>query len=288
MNLLNNSERKYPCPPRALLHPSRFRTIFLLISLLGCWAAVFFKARTADAWPWLALLLATFFVLGIVAAEALISAYFTKYLALAIYGFLVGAGINVIIQGILNRFKGLNWAFQSPIQFSLGTLLLGFLGSLIFISHGEQVKNIFTSSIFQKAQSENAAILRAFSTTLWVITALIALGLCINLVIILRFFSELETANPLRRPLWFSAGSIIFVFMIVILARKNLLLLGRILLPGVIVGFVWASIIRDLFNGLYLAYPEFPLASEVFEVLLVINFCFLGIAWLNKAASDGQ
>jgi hypothetical protein len=287
MNLTTNKS-KYSCPPSALIHPSLFRTIFLLINFFGCWAAVFFKARAADAWPWPALLLATFFALGIVATEALISAYFTEYIAFAIYGFLVGAGINVVIQGLLNRFQGLNWAFQSPIQFSLGTLLLGLLGILIFISHSQQLKNIFTSFVFQKSQSENASILRAFSATVWAITAIISLGLCLSLFTTLRIFSELKTANPLRKPLWFSAGSIIFTFMIVILARKNLFRLGRILLPGIVVGLVWASIIRDLSQGLYLAYPEFPLASEVIEVLLVLNFCYLGIAWLNKAAYDSQ
>ncbi len=69
---------------------------------------------------------------------------------------------------------------------------------------------------------------------------------------------------------------------------KNLLSLGRILLPGLVIGLVWASILRDMFGWLYLKYPEFLLSTEVLEVLLVINFCFLGIAWLNKAAYDDQ
>ena len=285
---LNNSEKKYPCPPSALFRPSLFRIVYLPISLFACWVAVFFKARAAESWPWTALFLATFFVLGILAVEVLISARFTEYLAPAIFGFLVGTGINVIIQGLLSRLQGLNWAFQSPIWFSLGTLLLGFLGSMIFISRSQQIKKVFSSPVFSNDQSEGKAILRAFSTILWVITALVAIGLCINLMIILRIFRELETANPLRKPLWFSAGAIILVFVVAVLARKNLLRLGRILLPGIVVGLIWASIMRDLFRGLYLEYPEFPLTSEVLEVLLVVNFCFLGIAWLNKAAYNGQ
>jgi len=112
--------------------------------------------------------------------------------------------------------------------------------------------------------------------------------LCVNLIVILKVFSGLEAANPLRKPLWFSVGTIIFVFLIAALARKNLLSLGIILLPGLIIGLIWASIFRDMFEWLYLKYPEFPLHSEVLELLLVINFCFLGIAWLNKAAYDDQ
>lgn len=115
-----------------------------------------------------------------------------------------------------------------------------------------------------------------------------ALALCINLVIIQREFSELGTANPLRKPLWFNVGAVILVFLIAGLARKNLVRVGRILLPGVVVGLIWASIIRDMFEGLYLSYPQFPIASEVLEIILVVNFCFLGIAWLNKAAYQGN
>lgn len=285
---LNNNEKKYPCPPSSLLRPSHFRIVYLPINLIACWATVFFKARAAQTWPWLAFFLATVFVLGILAVEVLISGHFAKYLAPAIFGFLVGAGINVIVQGLLSKFIGLNWTFQSPIQFSLGTVLLGFLGSLIFISHGQQVRNVFTSSALPKGQPEGRSLLRAFLTIIWIISGLIALALCVSLVIIQRQFSEFETANPMRKPLLFSAGAIILVFMLAVLARKNLLRLGRILLPGVIVGLIWASIIRNLFDGVYLACPKFPIASEVLEFLLVINFCFLGVAWLNKAAYDGR
>jgi len=285
---LNNSEKKHHCPPNTLFRPSLFRIIYLPISLFACWATVFFKARAAETWPWTALFLTTFFVLGILAAEALISAHFAKYMVPAIFGFLAGAGMNVIIQGLLSQFQGLNWAFQSPIQFSLGTLLFGFLGSLIFISHGQQVRKIFTSSTFIKDQIGSKSLLRTFSAIVWVITVLMALALCINLVIIQRQFSEFETANPLRKPLLFSAGSIILVFAIAILTRKNLLRVVRILLPGIVIGLIWTSIVRDLFQGIYLTYSEFPIAMEVLEFLLVLNFCFLGIAWLNKAAYDGQ
>lgn len=285
---LNNSEKEHPCLPSAFFPPSKFRIIYLPINLFACWVAVFFKARAAESWPWTALFLTIFFILGILAVEVLISRYFTEYLAPAIFGFLAGAGMNVIIQGLLSQFQGLNWAFQSPVQFSLGTVLFGFLGSLIFISHGQQVRKIFTSSGFPKDQIGSKSLLRPFSTIVWITTILIALALCINLVIIQREFSELGTANPLRKPLWFSAGAIILVFAVAVLARKNLLRVGRILLPGVVVGLIWASIIRTMFDGLYLAYPQFPLASEALEFLLVINFCFLGIAWLNKAAYGGH
>jgi len=286
---LNNSEKKIPCPPSALFRPSLFRIIYFPVGLLGCWAAVLFKVRASEGWPWLELLLATFFVLGIVATEALISANFHKYLALSIYGFLVGAGVNVIIQGLLSRLQGLNWTFHSPIQFSLGTVLLGFLGSLIFISHSQQIKKVFTSSsVFTEYRSEGESALRTFSMILWGITALIAIGLCLNLMIILRIFSEFETANPLRKPLWFSAGAIILILGAAALARKKFLCLFRVLLPGIVVGLVWTSVVRDLFQGIYLANPEFTIATEVLEAVFVINFCFLGTAWLNKAAYEGQ
>ena len=265
-----------------------FRIIFFLFNLTICWGAVFYKARNMESFPWTALLIVTFFILGVFAAEIIISAWFTKYLALAIYGFLFGAGINVIIQGLLNRFQGLNWAFQSPILFSLGTLLLGFLGTILFISNGEPIKKIFPSSSFLRGRSEIKGTLRTFSMVLWIITSLVALGLCVNLVIILKVFSGLEAANPLRKPLWFSVGAIIFLFLIAALAGKNLLSLGRIFLPGLIIGLIWASLFRDMFGWLYLKYPEFPLHSEVLELFLVINFCFLGISWLHKAAYKNQ
>ena len=284
----NNNKRRYSCPSNALFHPSKFRIIFFLCNLIICWVAVFYKARNIEFFPWTALLIVTFFILGILAFEIIISAWFTKYLALAIYGFLFGAGMNVIIQGLLNRFQGLNWAFKSPILFSLGTLLLGFLGTLIFISNGEQIKKNIPSSSFLRGHSEIKGTLRTFSMVLWIITSFVALGLCVNLIVILKVFSGLEAANPLRKPLWFSVGTIIFVFLIAALAKKNLLSLCIILLPGLIIGLIWASIFRDMFEWLYLKYPEFPLHSEVLELLLVINFCFLGISWLNKAAYDGQ
>lgn len=265
-----------------------FRIIFFLGNLILCWGAVFYKARNMESFPWTALLIVTFFILGVFAAEIIISAWFTKYLALAIYGFLFGAGINVIIQGLLNRFQGLNWAFQSPILFSLGTLLLGFLGTILFISNGEPIKKIFPSSSFLRGRSEIKGTLRTFSMVLWIITSLVALGLCVNLVIILKVFSGLEAANPLRKPLWFSVGAIIFLFLIAALAGKNLLSLGRIFLPGLIIGLIWASLFRDMFGWLYLKYPEFPLHSEVLELFFVINFCFLGISWLHKAAYKNQ
>ncbi len=265
-----------------------FRIIFFLGNLILCWGAVFYKARNMESFPWTALLIVTFFILGVFAAEIIISAWFTKYLALAIYGFLFGAGINVIIQGLLNRFQGLNWAFQSPILFSLGTLLLGFLGTILFISNGEPIKKIFPSSSFLRGRSEIKGTLRTFSMVLWIITSLVALGLCVNLVIILKVFSGLEAANPLRKPLWFSVGAIIILFLIAALAGKNLLSLGRIFLPGLIIGLIWASLFRDMFGWLYLKYPEFPLHSEVLELFLVINFCFLGISWLHKAAYKSQ
>lgn len=265
-----------------------FRIIFFLFNLTICWGAVFYKARNIESFPWTALLIVTFFILGVFAAEIIISAWFTKYLALAIYGFLFGAGINVIIQGLLNRFQGLNWAFQSPILFSLGTLLLGFLGTIIFISNGEPIKKIFPSSSFLQRQSEIKGTLRTFFMVLWIITSLVALGLCVNLVVILKIFSGLEAANPLRKPLWFSVGTIISVFLIAALAGKNLLSLGRIFLPGLIIGLIWASLFRDMFGWLYLKFPEFPLHSEVLELFFVINFCFLGISWLYKAATESQ
>jgi len=279
----NNNKKKYSCPSRAIFPPSRLRMIYFPISLFISWAAVFFKARGAESWPWFALLLATVFALGILAAEILISACFTRYLALALYGFLAGAGVNVIIQGLLNRFQGLNWAFQSPVLFSLGTLLLGFLGVRIFVFHGEEIKKILPFLFFSRVQSEAKANLRAFSAVLWIITSLLALGLCMNLFVILGFYRELETINPLRKPLWFSVGVIIFIFLIAVLSRKDSSSLVRIFFPGIICGLAWASILRDLFIGVFLKFPDFPLSSEVLEFLLVIHFCFLGLALLNRA-----
>lgn len=277
-----NSKNKF------FLSPSKFRIIFILSNLIICWGAVFYKARTIESLPWSALLIVTFFILGILTFEVIISFRFTEYLAFAVYGFLFGAGINVIIQGLLNRFQGLNWAFQSPILFSLGTLLLGFLGTIIFISHQVQIKQNIPWESLSKNQRKTKGNIRKFITLLWIITLAVALGLCVNLLIILRIFNSPGTDNPLRKPLWFSLGIIIFVFMVLALARKKLMSIGIILLPGLIIGLIWASIFRDMFGWVYLKYPEFPLSSEVLEVLLIINFCYLGTAWLNKALPRSQ
>jgi hypothetical protein len=277
-----NSKNKF------FLSPSKFRIIFILSNLIICWGAVFYKARTIESLPWSALLIVTFFILGILTFEVIISFRFTEYLAFAVYGFLFGAGINVIIQGLLNRFQGLNWAFQSPILFSLGTLLLGFLGTIIFISHQGQIKKNIPWESLAKNQRKTKGNIRKFITLIWIITLAVALGLCVNLLIILRIFNSPGTDNPLRKPLWFSLGIIIFVFMVLALARKKLMSIGIILLPGLIIGLIWASIFRDMFEWVYLKYPEFPLSSEVLEVLLIINFCYLGTAWLNKALPRSQ
>lgn len=277
-----NSKNKF------FLSPSKFRIIFILSNLIICWGAVFYKARTIESLPWSALLIVTFFILGILTFEVIISFRFTEYLAFAVYGFLFGAGINVIIQGLLNRFQGLNWAFQSPILFSLGTLLLGFLGTIIFISHQGQIKKNIPWESLSKNQRKTKGNIRKFITLIWIITLAVALGLCVNLLIILRIFNSPGTDNPLRKPLWFSLGIIIFVFMVLALARKKLMSIGIILLPGLIIGLIWASIFRDMFEWVYLKYPEFPLSSEVLEVLLIINFCYLGTAWLNKALPRSQ
>lgn len=284
---LNNSEKRYPCPSSALFRPSRFRMIFVPLNLLACWAAAFFKARAGEGWPWVALFLVTIFVLGILAVEVWISRHFSEFLLPALFGFLAGVGVNVVIQSLLGKFQGLNWAFQSPLQFSLGTALFGFLGSLVFISHGERVRGIFAASIFSGDQIRKRSPLHTFTTIIWVVTVLIALALCVSLAVILKQFSELESPNLLRKPLWFHAGAVVLVLVLAAFGRKNLFRLGRILLPGVILGLIWAFIVRDIGEGLFLAYPQFPLAPEVLELLLVINFSFLGIAWLNKAACEG-
>ncbi|UCC38823.1 MAG: hypothetical protein JSV96_13515, partial [Candidatus Aminicenantes bacterium] len=99
-------------------------------------------------------------------------------------------------------------------------------------------------------------------------------------------FSEFESANPMRKPLWFSVGFFILVFVAAALMRKRLSSLVRIVFPGIIAGLAWTSIVRDLFQGVYMSQKEFPVSSEVLEALLVVNFCYLGIAWLNKAASS--
>ena len=269
-----------------LFRPSQFRMICLPLNLLACWAAAFFKARAGESWPWVALFLITIFVFGILAVEVWISTRFSEFLVPSLFGFLAGAGVNAVIQGLLGKFQGLNWAFQSPIQFSLGTVLFGFLGSLIFVSYGDQMRRIFSSSISPRGQIRNKSHLRTFSTIVWVATVLIALALCASLVAILEQFSELASPNPLRKPLWFHAGAVVLVLALAVLGRKSLIRIGLILLPGIILGMIWAFIVRDVCEGLFLVYPQFPIAPEVVEFVLVINFCFLGIAWLNKAAHD--
>lgn len=285
---LNNNEKNHSCPPNALLRPSRFRMIAFPIILIACWATVFIKARAAETLPWTGLLLATVFVGGVFVVEALISSRFSEFLVPALFGFLAGTGVNVIIQSLLGRFQGLNWTFQSPMLFSLGTVLFGFLGLIIFISHGNGVRKIFTSPTRQKGQIGDKFQRRTFIIIIWLVTVLMALALCVSLAIILKQFAELESPNPLRKPLWFSGAAILLVFLLVIWARKNLLRLGLILIPGIILGLIWASIVRDIWEGLYLAYPRFPLASESLEFLLVMNLCFLGVAWLNKAVYDSK
>jgi hypothetical protein len=269
-----------------LFRPSRFRMIYLPLNLVACWAAAFFKARAGESWPWVALFLITIFILGILAVEVWISSCFSEFLIPALFGFLAGAGANAVIQGLLGKFQGLNWAFQSPIQFSLGTVLFGFLGSLIFISYGDQVRRIFSFLISPSGQIRSKSHLRTFSAIVWVVTVLIALALCASLVAILEQFSELASPNPLRKPLWFHAGAVVLVLLLAAFARKSLIRIGLVLLPGIILGMFWAFIIRDVYEGLLFVYPQFPIASEVLEFVLIINFCFLGIAWLNKAAHD--
>jgi hypothetical protein len=170
---------------------------------------------------------------------------------------------------------------------SLGTVLFGFLGMLIFISYGDELRKMWTPQLSPRNKVERRSPLRTFTVIIWGITVFMALSLCVTLVIIQKEFGEIETKNPLRQPVLFSLGAVFVVLLIAFVARKNLLCWGRILLPGVAVGLVWASVVRDLFEGVYLVWPRFPLASEVLETVLVINFCFLGIAWLNKAAYDG-
>ncbi len=205
----------------------------------------------------------------------------------ALFGFLAGAAVNAAVQGLLGKFQGLNWAFQSPLQSSLGTVLFGFLGSLIFISYGDRVRKIFASSLSPEGQIKDKSLFRTFSTIIWMVTVLIAAALWVSLALILKQFSELESPNPLRKPLWFHVGAIIFVLIVAVFSRKNLIRIGRVLIPGIILGLIWASIVRDIFEGLFLAYPQFSLAPEVLEFILVINFSFLGVALLNKAAYDG-
>ncbi len=271
-----------------LISPLKLRIIFFLVNLLICWGAVLYKARQIESPPWTTLLIVTVFILVIFAIEVLFYAWFFKYLAPAVYGFLFGAGINVIFQGLLNGFQGLTWAFQSPILFSLGMLLFGFLGTLLFVVHEKEFNRSFPWDSFFQTHNQIKGNLRFFIATLWMITAAAAIGLCVNLYNILKVFRSLETDNPLRKPLWFSVGTIIFVFFISAFARKKLLSLGIILLPGMIVGLIWASIFRDMFGWLYLKYPEFPLHSEILELLLVINLCFLGTSWLYRAVFRSQ
>lgn len=264
----------------------RFRTVFFVADLLLCWAAVFYKSRAAESSPWLALLIVSFFILAILGFEVLMSSRFTEYLVPAIYGFLLGAGINVIIQALLNKFQGINWTFQSPILFSLGSLLLGFSGSMIFVSYREQINKIIPWILSLKHQPKTPKKSRQFTAVIWVITAAAALGLCINLMMILKIFSSMQTDNPLRKPLWFSVGAVILIFALTALAQRHTASILFVLIPGLITGLIWASIARDMLEWIYLKNPEFLLSSDVLELLLILNFSYLGTAWLNKAFDD--
>jgi len=268
---------------KSCFSPSKYRILFFLADFLLCWGAVFYKARAAESSPWSALLIVTFFILGILGFEVLMSSRFPEYLVPAIYGFLLGAGINVIIQALLNKFQGINWTFQSPVLFSLGTLLLGFLGSMIFVSYREHINKIIPRILSLKRHPKTQKKSRQFSVVIWVITAAAALGLCINLMMIMKFFKSTQTDNPLRKPLWFSVGAIIVIFMAAAFIRKYEAVILSALIPGIITGLIWASVFRDMWEWVYLKHPEFPLSSDILEFLLILNFCYLGTAWLNKA-----
>ena len=280
---VNNIEKRFPCPPGALIHPILMRVFSVPVIFFICWAAVFFKSRAAGAVPWIPLLLAAVFILGILAVEVVISARFARFLAPMIFGFLAGAVVNVIVQSLLDSFQGLNWAFQSPIQVSLGFVLLGFVGSLTFLSIGDRVNQVFLSSGLAKSSETSS---RHFSALVWVVTLVMVAAIGLSLWTIQKEFSELESKNPLRQPVLFSVGAVLLVVILVLLNRKNLLRLARVFLPGAIVGLVWAFVVRDVFEGVYIAYSQFPLATEVLELLLVVNLGYLGVAWLNRASSE--
>ncbi|MGB7297195.1 MAG: hypothetical protein WBC70_16560 [Candidatus Aminicenantales bacterium] len=280
-----NGNQMNPLPHQKAfrLFPPRFRAIFFPADFIICWAAVIYKARVAESWPWLPLLMVTIFILGTLALDVILSSRFEEHLAPAVYGFLLGAGINAVIQNLLNRFQGINWTFQSPILSSLGTLLLGFLGAVIFITHGEHIKKHIPCDLFLNTGTQIKGKAHSFVVILWVIAAAAALGLCINLMMTLKIFSGMQTDNPLRKPLWFSGGAVILVFLTAILARKNAAAVLTALIPGLISGLIAASLFRDMLEWVYLKYPEFPLSSDILEVLLILNFCYLGTAWLNKS-----
>ncbi len=181
--------------------PVWLRILFCLSNLLICCGAVFYKAKNTESSPWAALLIGAVFILGIFAVEILFSAKFTLYLAPAVYGFLFGAVLNVIFQGLINGFQGLNWTFQSPILFSLGMLLFGFLGTLLFASYEKEFNKKFPWPSVVPNNSKIKGNFGYFITALWILTAATAIGLCINLLNILKIFSSMETDNPLRKPL---------------------------------------------------------------------------------------
>jgi uncharacterized protein YacL len=261
----------------------RFRTIFFVADFVFCWAAVFYKAKAAQSFPWEAFLIGTLIILGFLAFEVITSSRFEEHLAPGVFGFLAGAGVNVIIQVLLNKFQGINWTFQSPILSSLGTVLFGFLGAVIFITHGEQIKKNIPWTLFSNLPKQTKGHGRSFITILWVIAAAAALGLCINLYMILKIFDTAQTSNPLRKPLWFSTAAVILLFALTALARKHAAPILFVLIPGLITGLIWASLVRDMIEWVYIKHPEFALSSDILELLLILNFCYLGTAWLNRA-----
>lgn len=286
--LYNGIQRKaVPDIKIALLAAPRFRTIFFPADFIICSAAVIYKARAAESWPWLPLLLAGIFILGILAFDVILSSRYTDHLAPAIYGFLLGAGINAVIQSLVNKFQGINWTLQSSILSSLGTLLFGFLGAIIFVAHGEHVRKKIPWDLFLETSPGIKEKAHSFVMILWAITAAAALGLCINLMMTFRIISSVQTDNPLRKPLWFSAGAVILIFAVAVFSRKNAAAVLTALIPGLIAGLIVASLFRDMLECVYLKYPEFPLSSDILEVLLILNFCYLGIAWLNHSLFNG-
>lgn len=269
--------------PAHTLSPQKLRSIFFLANFIICWAAVFYKARDASSFPLLPLLIVTFLILVILAFDIIFSSRFKEHLAPAVYGFLLGAGVNVVIQSLLNKFQGINWTFQSPVLPSLGALLFGFLGAVIFTAHQEEIKKIIPWNLFSTTPPPVKGKARSFITVLWLITAAFSLGLCINLMMVLKMFSSMQAENPLRKPLWFSAGAVILILAAAAFARKKAALVLTVLIPGIITGLIWASIARDMLEWVYIKYPEFPVSSDILEVFLILNFCYLGTAWLHKS-----
>lgn len=231
----DNNKKTRSCPPKALFRPSLFRIFYLPFNFLVCWALVLFKARASDSFPYGALFAVTVFILVVFGLEVAISSKFSPFLVPVLWGFLGGAGVNALFQVLLSNFKGLTWAFQSPIQWSLGTVLFGFLGSLIFLSRSSKVNQVFLALLRPDTQKqENSLSYRTFAAFLWVVTGVLAAGLCLSLSVIQRQYASMQTSNPLRKPLWFAVGSVILIAAVVILARKNISRLGFILLPGVV------------------------------------------------------